>query len=368
MSEEIAAEAAPESPSVGATSVPESTSGVPDGSGSTAEAQAGSTPSEAETEPQEWSNFLKKYNGDKAAAGRAYWEGTKSAAETARERDELRQRLAEYEASKEPPKAPEPPPRLQALEKSIKSFEAEKNELETQRNSIPQAIAGLDKEIAILEFQIARSDDLDKPGLQAQLRAVQAERTHNIASWQTKGRELARLDWQLQDLQDRREGISQEFEAERERQEQAEAANQKFMVEFPQKIDGLITSAAQKLGIAADKVAFPSKENPKGGYLWRVVYNDLMSYCYGRDVSQTDFNALVNELVNEHGASLKGAAATAFQNESKKILEVKTPVSSLKTPPRDPQTGRFEPQKPSWAEVSDWRDLPEYASLRKGMR
>ncbi len=364
MDEAVAADATDTGSTPAGGSVPGSTPGAPDGSGqaSTPEsvAAAGSTPAtsaEGADEPQEWRNFQAKYTKDgtfdKAAAAKSFWEASRSGSAAAERARQLEARIAEMERTpKAPPQPPPTPPRLDKLDQRIKSFETEKQQLNTDRNAIVSQVRGLDRSIAVLEDKLAGADPMDQPALQARLEQAKAAHASALLNYKRMGAEMARIDQFMEDTQERRSAVERELEVEKERQTQAEADAARFNEEFPRTVDGYIEQAAKDIlpGVPA------GYDTP----VWKIV-NALTTMDYfiaaQQPASQVDAQALVRSHLETVKGFVEEVKRGAFGAASAATLQVKKPVGQPSAVPAARPAAEAT-QKPRWQQEaeSDWRN------------
>src|SRR5688572_18609694 len=173
MSEDANAEPAEvESPSTeeAPADVPESPSGETSDEAKTEEAESPSAKAaEADAEPEEWKNLLKKYNGDKGQAGKAYWKSVNDAAALAKENKELKAyREAAEKAKTEKPA--EPHPTLKQVDDAITALsKAIQADLPRQEIELFKELRQYEKNIAVLEDKVANADITEKDALEVKL-------------------------------------------------------------------------------------------------------------------------------------------------------------------------------------------------------
>ena len=176
----------------------------------------------------EWKNLLSKY-GDKNAAAKQYWETNNRAAQLAKEKAELEEKLKAFEASPaaKPVATPEPSPapaELQRVDVKIRATEEKYRNINGETQKYTQENTRLGQEIGKIVKQLASGDlSLDRDQLQAKLVDAYNEKAAVENYLDTLGERAELLNDKWQDLQSQREMYTRVLTQERELQAAREA-------------------------------------------------------------------------------------------------------------------------------------------------
>jgi hypothetical protein len=242
MSEEIAEGTAPEAveetqsePASDEAATPDIEAAEPDSTEEVAE----------EEEPEEW-KFLTGKAGvkeldrtGKERVGKEFAQAKTALSQLSKELKTLKDTNARLEAaSREREEPKEEDPDLKVLNAQVTALEDELKEHPKVEAQLAEKLIKADKAVNILEYELSRADDMDKPALQARLdmavlRLEQAsEKYHSHQSIKkTLPQEIARAKKEV--------GRFAEVENERARQKQeANVARARILETFPQEVDG----------------------------------------------------------------------------------------------------------------------------------
>lgn len=263
----------------------------------------------------------------RVAVAKAYWEKTNYAAKTRRENEKLVRRNAELEArTKAPDKPAEPPPPdpdLQELDSRIQVLRAKDQSALKESDQELEALNIVDVEIAKLQ---GKAEDAKEAGDDGKVRDLE----NRIEMRQSKRESIIR---RYRDLQDRRQGISWDYERMvRDRawlskviedrttsQDSAKQELESFKVDFPEKVDGLIEAAGQRLGVPEHLLEDLLEEVNDGLLvdLWRLGEADL---------DDVDVPALVSARVEKFARIRDVTSRQRFKDKSDAKLKVTTPA------------------------------------------
>jgi len=290
----------------------------------------GSTPAEkaeADAEPKEWANLLKKYDGDKDKAGKAYWKAVNDNATLAKENKELKAFKDAAEKAKTE-KPAEPHPTLKDVDDYITALTKDLDKtLPTKEAQLWKAQKDNERDIIRLEYELEKADGIDdKRAISAELRAAKAE----LKSAERDIRELSNTvqATQAEIKRARQYKVNFEKQLEEERATKAREAEilAQFNDEFPTEINGYIAKHAKALG-------FPTDDPESYEELKDSVYEYLMGHAAkyrGTDEpADADWNALVEAKVKREAAKADKFGRAHFQKVSKEAKpKVATQVAS----------------------------------------
>lgn len=199
------------------------------------EAAVSNTPSEAkptDAEPAEWKNLLAKYNGDRAAAGKAYWETNNRNAELARKNEELTKQLEATKAGSNPVQtAPQQSqteqqlgPELRRYAQKILSVETAYQRQNQDKQTYLQEGQRLDQNIATIRRQLASGNlSIDRDDLTAKLVDALDSRDKVTQYVDYLDSQMTTLDDRWQELQSNQEQVKRTLTLEKQLREDREA-------------------------------------------------------------------------------------------------------------------------------------------------
>lgn len=199
------------------------------------EAAVSNTPSEAkptDAEPAEWKNLLAKYNGDRAAAGKAYWETNNRNAELARKNEELAKQLEAAKAGSPPVQtAPQQSqteqqlgPELRRYAQKILSVETAYQRQNQDKQTYLQEGQRLDQTIATIRRQLASGNlSIDRDDLTAKLVDALDSRDKVTQYVDYLDSQMTTLDDRWQELQSNQEQVKRTLTLEKQLREDREA-------------------------------------------------------------------------------------------------------------------------------------------------
>lgn len=327
-------------------------------------AAEGSTPEEttpeADDEPEEWRNFVGKYKGDKAAAGKAFWETQNFASQVRKENEALKAQLAKLASAQEPePKAEELAPELQVLEKRF-------NRLQERINGHPKRQQELSNQAITLQGDIREAqtmvkvhadNDFEREKWEQKLRLANLHLSELAQKYQANEDALPDVEWELEKLNRERASIQRQLDSEKARQVQAQQEEQKFQVAFAKEVDDHITSAADKLGIPKDKATRDA--------MWEWVHPTLTMAFWSAQYSnvpadEIDVPGLVESKVKRFKETLDNGRRADFGQTSQAKLKT---AAALGVTPK-PANGTTAKPKPIPTAQSE---AEEIAMLNKRM-
>lgn len=300
--------------------------------------EAGSDPaSGGEDEPEEWRKFLDKFKGDKAAAGKAWWEKNNYASQVTKERDELKARITELEQrATQPTEPPEPeaiPEDLQKLDTYISSLKTKVEALPQKESELVKEIWSLNRDIAKAEARLEDADDLDKPKRElelAKLQARQADRQQQLDAI-PEIRERYETDLYRAD-RDRKAAEAFIQAEERARQEAGEKQTQ-WETSLVSEVNTLIPRIADELKLLSDP-----KDASIRSAMAEDVYEGLMADLWARanaNIKEVNIQELIRARVEKWGKKhgLIQAAKLAQLSKEKTSVAGKPNGTPAKTAP-----------------------------------
>jgi hypothetical protein len=305
----------------------------------------GSTPAEkaeADAEPKEWANLLKKYDGDKDKAGKAYWKTVNDNAALAKENKELKAFKDAAEKAKNE-KPAEPHPTLKDVDDYITALnkDLEKN-LPTKEAQLWKAHKDSEKDIIRLEYELEKADGIDdKRTINAELRAAKAELKSAERDIRELGNTVQATQAEIKRAQQYKANFEKTLEEERANKAREAEILAQFNDEFPQEINGYIAKHAKALG-------FPTDDSESYEELKDSVYEYLMGYAAkyrGTDEpADADWNTLVENKMKREAAKADKYGRAHFQKVSKEAKpKVATPaVSKPATAPKASASPQFD--------------------------
>ena len=196
------------------------------GSPPVAEAAVAAVPSD---EPEEYRNLLAKFNGDKGAAAKSWWETNNRAAEMARKVAEYEEKLKAQPASPaaEAPKPPAPediPAELKRYDDKLRATETSYRTTKEQHGQLDAEGKRLEQEIGKVVRQLASRDlTLDRDALNQKLVELHEQRAEVTGYLTTMGQSLAAMADRWEDLTHNRQLTERLLFQEREIREAREA-------------------------------------------------------------------------------------------------------------------------------------------------
>lgn len=305
----------------------------------TEESTSQETKPEGEDEPEEWRNLVKKYNGDKAAAGKAFWETQNYASQVRRENEELKQRLAGLTQPPEP-EAEELAPDLQVLDERLSA-------LKEQIDGHPKRLTELGIKANQLQIEIARYEtkaemagenefERDKWEQKARLAKLHLEELGQKFSSAEKA--LPELKWEITKLNRERASIQRQIDSEKAREVQAQQKAQEFQESFPKQVDDYIKASADELGIPKDpkirQVMWEQVNEALMVEFWRLESKGILA----KDV---DVPGLVKAKVERYKKSADEARRVVFGQTSQAKLKTQAALTGQK-----PQPAQKTPRAP----------------------
>lgn len=292
------------------------------------EAESPSTKAaEEDAEPEEWKNFLRKFNGDKGKAAKHYWDSQKSNAQLAKEAKEAKELKAKLEAIEKAKseKPAEPPAALKEVDEYITARnKALEKTLPQQELKLFNDYRAQEKEIHRLEYELERAEDIDKRSIKADLRVAQADLKtieRDIREVQGKAKNY---EQEIQQAKQYRKNLEKQLEDQTRAQQEQEANVAAFMESFPDEINSYIEKHAPTFNLESDDE------------LRDTVYEYLMGYAAhyrGTDEdADKDWEGLVKAKLEREAKRIDKAGRAHYAKVSKEIKKVATPTKAAIAP------------------------------------
>jgi len=280
------------------------------------------------------------------------WESMNFASRTARESEELRAMLAERGESETETDEPQTHPQVEALDKRIQGLYAKDQATTKQQNAALLSLSEADKNIAKIE---ARKEDAEERAkdrdaedhirdralsavstFEARLEAAQAKRQSVLDRWQTLNEKRESYGFEMEKLLTDKDWLTKVAQQQATDAKSAKADTEKFNVEFPQYVDGLIEKAATAHDAPAEARLRKS--------LWTHVNRSMMVDLIGvgqKDLADLDVPGMVNDYVQEYLSDRDLVSRTRFEKKSaeKRSVTGKAPAKpapAAKRPPVPP--------------------------------
>ena len=280
------------------------------------------------------------------------WESLNYASRTARESEELRLMLAERDGQPEEPAEPPTHPQIEQLDKRIQGLYTKDQATEKQANESLLKLSEADKNIAKIE---ARKEDAEErvkdsqledhlrerarsavSTFEARLDAAEAKRQSVLDRWQTLNEKREGYGFEMEKLLTDKDWLTQVATKQVQDQKSAKADTDKFNSDFPQYVDSLIESAADRLDAPEESRLRKS--------LWTHVQRSMMVELHGAgktDLEDLNVPGMVDAYVKEYLSDRDLVSRTRFEKKSaeKRTVTGKAPAKpapAAKRPPVPP--------------------------------
>lgn len=260
-----------------------------------------------------------KYGGDWDKFADSIYEQQNSAARLHEEIKGLRELISAEKQAAEKTAEATPHPDIKWLEEQVQALDAEKATVEQRRQQILLDINKRDREIAMIEGEMRRADDLDKQTLLQQKLRAETALERLMERFEGLGDRQRQIDYRKREFQYQRKFVDSRVDAERAQQQRADLEVKARESEWQNEFLSAFEEEAGKFTMSDDD----------RDYMFDVIVGQVGAYLSSlpKNSPPIDLAEYVRKGAARHATAMKLSAKTAFVDQTRAKLATRTQIA-----------------------------------------